>query len=131
MSAKVELLNVDDIMKNFDELIKTNATTLEEGLQEVGQRGVGIVKEETAVVSGRLRNSMSYTFNNRVYEGGEDELNPSPKKDEVIIGTNVIYAPRVEYLATNGSAGFMLRSYNQLKPIAEAIFKTLLGRKFK
>ena len=124
------------IEKNLDKSLNIMSNTLEESLIEVGERAVGILRENTPVVEGRLRNSMSYTIAGKVYdplnaEQTGDKVNKSSKKDRVIIGTNVVYAPSVEYMASNGSAGFMLRSYKLLIPIAKKIVGDIIKRSFK
>lgn len=120
--------SVSEIQANIDKALKVVAKTTEEALLEVGERGVAILKNNTPVDSGRLRNSMSYTVSNRV-EGNtgpdSDAVNKSNDKNTVTIGTNVIYAPRVEFMAKNGSQGFMQRSFNQLVPIAKSVFTSV------
>jgi hypothetical protein len=130
-----EFVNMKEIEKNIDGVVKVASKTVEQGLMEVGQRGADIVKRNSPFISGRLRNSMSYTINNKVWSpyggGGDDIIRKNSKKDEVVIGTNVIYAPYVEYMAKNGSAGFMLGSYKQLKPIAKKVMETVFKGAFK
>ncbi len=126
--------NIKEINKNLMDLVKVVASTNIQALTEVGERGVGILRRNTPVKDGRLRNSMSYTLNGKVFDplnakNDGDKLRVSNKKDRVIIGTNVVYGPRVEYLAKNGSAGYMLRSYKQLKPIAMKVMKTVFRRR--
>lgn len=116
------------IQQAFDSKFKAISTNIDEALIEIGERGVGYLKRETPVDSGRLRNSMSYTVNKKVYtplgQSATDNVRRSTSKDAVYIGTNVIYAPSVEYLAQNGSAGFMLRAYRKTKKAADRIFKS-------
>ena len=121
-----EVYGEKEVMKNIDTNIKIVSKTTTEGLIEVGERGVGYLKRLTPVDSGRLRNSMAYTIDKKIYTplgnvSGNDSLKKNKHKDVVYIGTNVIYAPSVEYLSTNGSAGFMLRAYKQTKIIAKSI----------
>jgi len=132
----ITVLNEKEVLKNMNDSVKVMSKTVEEGLIEIGERGVEILDRNTTVISGRLRNSMSYTIGGKVVDPlgadfADDKLRKNRKKDRVIIGTNVIYAPSVEYLAKNGSAGFMLRSYKQLVPIAKKIMATILKRRFK
>lgn len=67
------------------------------GLQAIGQEGEGYAKEEVPVDTGRLRNSIS----NAVVE----------EEQAAYIGTNVEYAPYVEYNDTathkTGKAHFL------------------------
>jgi len=125
--------NAKQIASNIDKFVKVASSNIEEGLDEVGERGVAIIKKNTPIVSGRGRNSMSYTTNNKVVTPDKpdfpgDELKKSKNKKEVIMGTNVIYMPKVEYTSTTGSKGFMLRSYKQLKPIAEKVLGTFIKK---
>lgn len=128
------LSGTNKVKKNLKDIIKIIAKTQTEGLIEIGERGVGILKLNTPVDSGRLRNSMSYTIDGKSIDPlgsqqSNDKLPIIKSKNIVIIGTNVVYAPSVEFLSQNGSAGFMLRSYKQLKPTAQKIIETLFKRK--
>ena len=124
------LLNEKKIIANLNNALKIVSKDVSEALEEVGQRGVGITKKNTPVDQGRLRNSIGYTIGGKV-EGNEDTVKASSDKSSVIIGTNVVYAAWVEYMAKNGSQGYMLRSYNQIVPIAKKIFETVLKRGLK
>lgn len=95
------------------------ATT--DGLIEVGERGVAIWKPLTPVVSGRTRMSESYTIDGRVYGVGDDKVNVSHDDKMVIIGTNVVYGPSVEFTSTTGSKGFTARAYNRLKQVVDNV----------
>lgn len=118
------------IQQAFDSKFKAVSTNIDEALLEIGERGVSYLKLETPVDSGRLRNSMSYTVNKKVYsplgQSVTDNVRATSGKDNVYIGTNVIYAPSVEYLAKNGSQGFMLRAYRKTKSSADMIFKKFI-----
>lgn len=132
----MKLLGVDAINKALDKSVKVMSNTIEESFIEVGERAVSILDKNTPVQEGRLRNSMSYTISGKVFDplgamGSGDKLNPSKEKDRVIIGTNVVYAAWVEYMSNNGSAGFMLRSYKQLIPIAKKVVGEVIKRSFK
>jgi hypothetical protein len=123
-----------EVLRNIKNAITIVSESTQEAFVEVGERGVGYLKRETPVDTGRLRNSMSYTISNKVYTplgNNKDNVNKSSDKDTLYIGTNVIYAPSVEYLAKNGSAGFMLRAYNQTKKVADQIFQKVIGRAVK
>ena len=123
------------IQRAFDDKFKAVSKDIEEGLVEIGERGVKYLKLETPVDSGRLRNSMSYTTNNKVYtplgHNADDNLRRSSDKETVYIGTNVIYAPSVEYRARNGSAGFMFRAFKLLQKRAPQILKQAMQRGMK
>ena len=121
------------IQAAFDTKFKAISTNIDEALIEVGERGVNYLKLETPVDTGHLRQSMSYTVGNKVYKplGSIDNLKPSNDKETVYIGTNVIYAPSVEYLAKNGSQGFMYRAYRQTKARAKVIFEQAMMKGMK
>lgn len=116
-----------EVERNLQNVLKIVAQSKAEALEEIGQRGVGIVKKNTPVDSGRLRNNMGYSIGNKAV-GGDDSVKASGDPNTVNIGTNVIYAAYVEYMAKNGSQGYMQRSFNQLLPIAKAIFKDVFKR---
>lgn len=116
-----------ELERNLQNVLRIVSKSKEQALEEIGQRGVGIIKNNTPVDSGRLRNSMGYTVANKVVGQG-DTVNTTSDKDSVYLGTNVVYAAYVEYMAKNGSQGYMQRSFNQLLPIAKAIFKDVFQR---
>lgn len=126
--------NTKKIIRNVDKFVDVQSKNVTEALEEVGLRGVARLKSNAPVDSGRLRNSMSYTIDGKVekYEGNrKDALRKIRDKKTVMLGTNVEYARKVEYLSTNESKGFMLRSFLELKPIADKIFETVLGKDIK
>ena len=102
----MKILGVKQVQKNFDNYVNIMARNQKEALQEIGQRGVGIVKNNTPVNTGRLRQSMDY----------------KAEKDFVEVGTNVDYADDVEFRSKQNK-GFFLRSFNQLVPIAKEIYR--------
>jgi hypothetical protein len=103
---KVTILGQAQVQKNLNNYINIMARNTTQALEEIGQRGVGIVKNNTPVDTGRLRQSMDY----------------KTEKDFVEVGTNVIYAQSVEFRSKQNK-GFFLRSFNQLVPIAKEIFR--------
>lgn len=123
------------IQKAFDDKFNAVSNNINEALTEIGERGVNYLKLETPVDTGRLRQSMSYTTDGKVYRplghDTEDTLRASADKESVYIGTNVIYAPSVEYRSTNGSAGFMYRAYKQLKKRAPQILEQAMQKGMK
>ena len=126
--------NAKEIQRNIDKFVKVTAKNTTEALDEIGLRGVGILKRNTPVVEGALRNSEAYTIDGKIKEGEgntADIIRPIKDKKTVIIGTNKIYAPKVEFLSKTGSRGFMFKSFKQLKPIANKIFKDVLGKGLK
>lgn len=78
------------ITDNSAEVLRAMRSQLEIGLWAVGQKGEDHAKENCPVDTGRLRNSITHTT-----EG-----------ESAIIGTNVKYAPYIEYgtgkYASNG-----------------------------
>jgi len=113
--------------------LKKAESNLEKGLMDsflkIGETGVGYLKDETPVISGMLRNSMSYTIDGRVYSPlikSSANVNKSSDKTTIYIGTNVDYAPSVEYLSDNNSKGFMHRAYKQTIQKADAIFSKII-----
>lgn len=78
--AKITSIQVID---NSEEVIATMREQAILGLQAIGQEAEGYAKEDCPVDTGRLRNSIT----NKMVE---DEM-------AVYIGTNVEYAPYVEY----------------------------------
>ena len=110
--------NINDIIRNIDKAKKQIRLKEKKGLIKIGEQGVGILKLNTPVKEGRLRNSMSYTTDGKSVDPlwadqPQDKLPVMKDDDIVVIGTNVVYGPRVEFIGK--SAGYMLRSYNQLK----------------
>ena len=132
----IKILNEKEIQKKISDSVVVMSKTVSSGLVEVGERAVEILDRNTPVQDGRLRASMSYTTDGKVVDplrakSEDDKLRKITENDKIVVGTNVKYAPKVEYLAQNGSAGFMLRSYKQLVPIAKKVLETVLKRGFK
>jgi len=113
MATGVTLTGDKQIKANLTKVQKQLIENTKQALDLVGQDGVGTLKRNTPRVTGLLLNSMAYEVDNR--------------RQEVVIGTNVVYAASVEFRSTNGSEGFFLRSFNATVPRAKAIFKKLLG----
>jgi len=132
----VKILGMKQVQKNLDKVGKSLSEAKTKGLIEVGETGVSIIKRNTPVKDGRLRGSMTYTIANK-QDGLEspasrsDTLDKNPKKDVVILGTNVIYARRVEFFSKTGSAGFFLRSFNQIKKVVKPILEKHYKRALK
>ena len=120
------------IQREFGSKFKSVSNNIDEALLEIGERGVNYLKLETPVDSGRLRQSMSYTVNKKVYtplgNNASDNLKATKEKETVYIGTNVIYAPHVEYRAKNGSQGFMYRAYKKLRKTASKVLKQAMQK---
>jgi hypothetical protein len=128
MNISVNTFEINRALKNY---MKVVSRTSAQALEEVGQRGVGIAKANSPVDSGRLRNSMGYSINNKVVSNADnanDQISPKSGKKFVWIGTNVVYAQKVEYLSKTGSAGFFQRAINQIKPMAKRVFEQAMRR---
>ena len=129
--AKTVIKGLAEAIKNTERMMKIVAESRTEALDEIGMRGVGITKMNTPVDDGRLRQSMSYTIAGKTIGDGirKDMIYENKADDSVVVGTNVEYAPFVEFIPTSKSAnlGFMLRSYRNLQPVARAILKKVLG----
>ncbi len=106
----MKLLGEAAVKANLDKQLNIIAKNATEALEEIGQRGVGIAKNNAPVISGRLRQSMDYEV----------------KGSTVVIGTNLVYAQKVEFFSKTGSKGFFLKSYNQIVPLAKEIFRKVL-----
>jgi hypothetical protein len=76
----VATINITD---KSPEILKAMRRQVLLGLESIGQECEGYAKDDCPVDTGRLRNSIAHKV-----EGGEDT---------VYIGTNVEYAPYVEY----------------------------------
>lgn len=139
MAKGISFTGDKEILNNLKKSVKVMSETSQEGLMEIGERGVGILDRNTPVDQGRLRSSMSYTMSYTIANkikvpvggNGQDILRKSKPKDRVVIGTNVIYAEYVEFRSKNGSAGYMLRSYKQLVPIAKKVLATVVSKRFR
>ena len=118
----IKILNQAAIVSNFSRVTNSTVDSVRDALEVVGQEGVTITRRNTPVISGRLKGSMSYTIDGKV-KGNEndDGIKPSSDKDTVVIGTNVVYAPSVEFMSNTGSKAFMERSFNQLKQVVKKI----------
>ena len=125
------LLGQQAVLNNINRKVNAVSKNIDEAYLEVGERGVGNLKRETPVDTGRLRQSMSYTVDKKVYSPlgmSSDNVKATHEKDVVIIGTNTVYAPSVKYRATNGSQGFMLRAYQLTKKQAKSVFEQAIKR---
>ena len=124
----------DEIVRNLKKQKGLISRTITQGLDEIGLKGVKNLKQNTPTITGRLKNSMSYSIENKVVnpdtpDEKNDEVKSNPSKKEVIIGTNVVYAAWVEFMSKTGSAGYMIRSYNQTKKQANRIMERIFKQK--
>ena len=142
LNIKIEQDNSKEVLNELDD-------ALERALEKIGLIAEGHAKlhltMSDAVDTGRLRNSISHaTHTNaqsisyswgdstkgRRVKGGSDSTTPhgSPEKNNVVIGTNVEYAPYIEL----GTSNIAARPY--LKPaIASNIskFKQIIEEELK
>ena len=128
----IEVRGLSEIQKNLtsQRTLVLKATT--QALEKIGQEGTTIIKGNSPTISGRLRGSFGYTISGNVeapeaFEA-DDKVKPISDKQSVIIGTNVVYGPSVEYRSQTGSKGFMQRSFNQLRQVAAAIAAQTIKR---
>lgn len=70
-----------EVVSRADEVLAALRQQVALGLESIGQEAEGYAKDECPVDTGRLRNSISHEV----------------QEDDVYIGTNVEYAPYVEY----------------------------------
>ena len=134
MGTKITGMN--EVQRNLKKYQKEIPKVTTKGLMLVGETGVAILKQNTPVDEGRLRASMTYTIDGK-QEGLEskatrsDAIDKNPKSNIVILGTNVIYARRVEYFAKNCSAGYFFRSFNQIQRVVKGIMQKEYKRALK
>ena len=101
MSVEIKNNNTDKVVSAIDKAI-------ERGLEAIGLTAEKYAKEETPVVTGRLRNSISHAV----------------KDDSAYIGSNVEYAPFVE-LGSRGRTGkhMLKRAATEYKKLMEDSLK--------
>ena len=105
------------ITDNSEEVLAAMAEQLEAALQAIGGQAEMYAKQDCPVDTGRLRNSISFAtktahVNTDTPDLPEDDAVRSlPEERVVVIGTNVEYAPTVEYSDsmrhTTGKAHFL------------------------
>ena len=90
-----------DFKDNSKEFIEAKNEAVKIALETIGLKAEGYAKRECPVDTGRLRNSIAYTT----------------AESDVYVGTNVEYAPRVEYddkvYHTVGNAHFLRNAATQ------------------
>ena len=106
----------------------TNASFSEGGGQLKGLT-IGYRTDETTAVIATRTATGDIAFMG--YDGGWLETARFTNDNKLGIGTNVIYAPSVEYMSNNGSAGFMLRAYKQFMKKAKSEMGKDLKKGFK
>ena len=129
---------------NSKEVLSALEKGIKNALTAIGEQAVSYAKkEEIAVDTGRLRNSITYatseysgvgSYSDDKRQSYDDAVaHGTPKKDEVYIGTNVVYAAGIE-LGTHRKAGavhFLQKAVTQhsdeYKKITEAALKAAGG----
>ena len=124
----VSFTGLDRIQHNLKLKSAETLKATTSGLEKIGQQGTAYVKQNSPVISGRLRGSMGYTIDGKVELAENDPMNAIGDKNTVVIGTNVVYGPSVEYRSQTGSKGFMQRSFNQLRQVAEQMLANHIKR---
>lgn len=86
-----------------NEVIKAFKLQMERGLKGIGETAVGYAMENAPVVTGRLKNSITYATEGYGGKGtysddqgnsySDASANGTPEKNTVYIGSNVEYAP--------------------------------------
>lgn len=136
------MANIDITIKgNKNEILAALKRNIENGLEAIGSAAEGHAKDDCPVDTGRLRNSITYATDSFHSQGKDTpespdaspedyELRGTPEKNTVYIGTNVEYAPAVEFRdATHktGKAHFLRDSIakhsKEYKAILEAALK--------
>lgn len=102
--AKIVAMRVEDHSKEFIDAMHDQIML---GLKAIGQEAEGYAKKECPVDSGRLRNSITCATRDFHSEGNDYDGEKASAKDKkklatpedttVYIGTNVEYAPYVEF----------------------------------
>ena len=83
-----------DFIDNSAEVLAAFDRQTKRGLMAIGEEAIGYAKNDTPVDTGRLRNSEDYKV----------------EEDGVYIGTNVEYAPHIEYGHGNYVGKHMLKN---------------------
>lgn len=87
-------MNVDvKVTSNVEEVLRATKSAVERGLEAVGLQAEGYAKMECPVDTGNLRNSITHTSDG----------------EAAYVGTNVEYAPYVEYGTSKTKAQPFLR----------------------
>lgn len=137
-------MNVN-ISSNTNTLKKDVEEKIQKALKAIGLQAETHAKENCPVDTGRLRNSITFATvsyqspaNTNKHPNGQADAEPSdyrlqgtPEKHEVVVGTNVEYAPDVEYrdiAHRTGKAHFLRDSMDkhkkEFKDIIDAAMKS-------
>lgn len=96
---------------NSKEITEAFKRQVENGLAAIGLKAEAYAKGDAPVDTGRLRNSITFATPKRHSTGEEPatpadyQMNGSPETGAVYIGTNVEYAPIIEYRDMNHQTG--------------------------
>ena len=97
------------------EAIEAMKRQLQNGLMACGTIAEGYAKDESPVDTGRLRNSINWAIRGDSGKGeGRDTPKAQPEEATVYIGTNVEYAPQVEFMDIShktGNAHFLRNAF--------------------
>lgn len=96
-----------ELTDNSQEVLDAFEKQLKRGLKSVGETAVGYAAENAPVLTGRLRNSITYATEEYGGKGGYSDnqgnsysdasAKGTPEKHTVYIGTNVEYAAAKEF----------------------------------
>lgn len=138
MASNVKSMTIDikDYSKN---VLSDLEKKINNALEACGMEAARIAAEDCPVDTGRLRNSITYatataqgdanTHKGQAADPEEYKVKGTPEKNAVYIGTNVIYAPAVEYLSMqhkSGKAHFLRDALANHRATYEEIIKKAL-----
>lgn len=113
--AQMNITGKIDITDNSDEIKAQFLAQIPGALEAIGGQAEAYAKEECPVDTGRLRNSITFataTAQGDANTSGGEEAKPedyaqhgSVKENMVVIGTNVEYAPAVEFTDMHHKVG--------------------------
>ena len=116
---------------NSEQVLTAFEQACRNALNAIGSKAEGYAKQACPVDTGRLRNSITYATETKTGDG-DSTPNATPEKKAAYIGSNVEYAPYVEYLDKNhktGGAHFLKAAASnhgeEYKRIAEAAMKAV------
>lgn len=99
------------IIDNSQKIINAFNKQVELGLKAIGLTAEGYAKGDCPVDTGRLRNSITFatasyhSSGEEPASGGDFEAKGKPESASVYIGTNVEYAPVIEYKDISHNVG--------------------------
>ena len=124
-----EVLGANQFAKLLKDIETRTERNIHKELFAIGELMSGDMKSNVSVDSGRLRGSITYSTDGRTrdYEAvgkanPEDKLDVNREPDSVVIGTNVNYASKIEYMMKPGGQ-FMVKAYMRYKNVAKELLK--------